>query len=63
MKNCWIKWEIIAKISDVYDEKYTKIKFNSNDELPLNKVIEIPRMIIVVRVVFQKNKNFIPKFS
>ena len=60
MKNCWIKSEIIAKISDVYDEKYTKIKFNSNDELSLNKVIEIPRMIIVVRVVFQKNKKFCP---
>ena len=60
MKNCWIKSEIIAKISDVYDEKYTKIKFNSNDELSLNKVIEIPRMIIVVRVVFQKNKKCYP---
>ena len=29
-----------------------KIKFNSDDELPLNKTIEIPSMIIVVRAVF-----------
>ena len=44
----WIKirdliWSI-TKSSDDYDEKYMKIKFNSNDELPLNKTIEIPSM-------------------
>ena len=27
----------ITKNSDYYDEKYMKIKFNSDDELPLNK--------------------------
>ena len=31
-----------------------KIEFNSNDELPLTKMIEIPSMIIVVRAVFLK---------
>ena len=34
------------KNSDDYDEKYMKIKFNSDDELPLNKRIEIPTMTI-----------------
>ena len=34
----------ITKSSDDYDEKYMKIKFNSGDELPLNKTIEIPNM-------------------
>ena len=29
-----------------------KIKFNSDDELPVNRTIEIPGMIIVVTVVF-----------
>ena len=29
----------ITKNSDYYDEKYMKIKFNSDDELPLNKTI------------------------
>ena len=34
-----------------------KIKFNSDDELPLDKMIEISTMIIVVRAVFhQSNK-------
>ena len=32
-----------------------KIKFNSNDELPLNKTIEIHSMTIVVRAVFREN--------
>ena len=38
-----------------------KIKFNWDDELPLNKTIEIGSMIIVVRAVFQE--NIIHKFS
>ena len=42
----------ITKMSDGYDEKYMKFKFNSDDELPLNKTIEIPSMTIVVRAVF-----------
>ena len=35
--------------------KNMKIKFNSDDELPLNKTVEVPSMIIVVRLVFHKN--------
>ena len=35
-----------------------KIKFNSNDELPLNKTIEIPTMIIVVKAVFHENNKY-----
>ena len=44
----------ITKDSDDYDEKCMKIKFNSDDELPLNKTIEIPIIIIVVRAIFHK---------
>ena len=32
-----------------------KIKFNSDDELPLNKLIEIPTITIVLRVVILEN--------
>ena len=35
-----------------------KIKFNSDDELPLKKIIEIPSMIIVVRAFFLKIAKF-----
>ena len=37
-----------------------KTKFNSADELPLNKVIEIPGMIIVVRTLFYENNKYYP---
>ena len=40
-----------------------KIKCNSDDELPLNKTIEIPSMTIVVRAIFRKITNIIHKFS
>ena len=40
-----------------------KIKFNSDDELPLNKAIEITSMIIAVRAVFHENKFYLHVFS
>ena len=47
-----------TKNSEDYDENYMKIKFNSDDELPLNKTIEIPIMIIVVGDSFHENKKY-----
>ena len=35
-----------------------KIKFDLDDELPLNKTIEIRSMIIVVRAVFHGNNKY-----
>ena len=35
-----------------------KIKFNQDDELPLNKMIEIPTITIVVRAVFHENNKY-----
>ena len=49
---------LIIKNSDDYDENYMKIKFNSDDELHLNKAIEITSMIIAVRAVFHENNKF-----
>ena len=34
-----------------------KIKLNSDDKLPVNKMIEIPIITIVVRAVFLKNNK------
>ena len=48
---------VITK-SDDYDEKYIKIKFDSDDELPLNKTIKIPIITIVVRAVFHENNKY-----
>ena len=38
-----------------------KIKFNLDDELPLNKAVEILSMIIVVRAVFHENNKHYPQ--
>ena len=40
-----------------------KIKFNPDDELPLNKTIEIPTMTIAVRVAFHENNKYYPQVS
>ena len=48
----------ITKNSDDYDEKYMKKKFNSCDKLSLNKIIEIPSLIIVGRAVFHENNKY-----
>ena len=61
MKNCRVKSDLIRSITKSwhdYDEKYMKIKFNSDDELPLNKMIKIPSMIIVARAVFHENNKY-----
>ena len=51
----------IIKNSDDYDEEYMKIKFSSDDELPLKKAIEIPSMIMVVRAIFLENNRYYPQ--
>ena len=61
MKNCGVKSEIQLDQwlkTDEYDEKYMKMKFNSDDELPLNKMIKIPSLIIVARAVFHENDKY-----
>ena len=51
----------MTKISDGYDKKYMKIKFNLDDELPLNEIMEIFSMIIFVRAVFHENSKYQPQ--
>ena len=35
-----------------------KIKFNMDDELPLNKTVEILSMVIFVRAIFYENRKY-----
>ena len=64
--NVWngIKSKIIAinggKEND-YGKVYTKIKFNSDDDLPLNKPLKFHAMTIIIRSVFEDGKLY-PKF-
>ena len=38
-----------------YGKNYMKIKFNSDDDLPLNKLLKFHAMIILVRSVFEED--------
>ena len=38
-----------------------KIKFNLDDEWPLNKTAEIPTVTIVVTAVFHENNKYYPQ--
>ena len=38
-----------------------KIKFNSDDNLPLNKVLKLHNSTIVVRSVFQEDNKYYPQ--
>ena len=57
--------EIIKKINDYnqpinYDDNYMKIKFNTDDNIPLNKIIYFPTITIVIRSVTQKDGKCYP---
>ena len=55
---------LIEKINDIpgdYDEKYMKIKFNSDDDLPLNKKLKLHNMTMAIRSVFQEDNKYYSK--
>ena len=39
-----------------------KIKFNSDDDLPLNRPLKFHMLTIVVRSVLQENNKYYPQF-
>ena len=43
-----------------FDDKYMKIKFNLDDDLPMGKILSRHNMTIVVRSVFQENNKYYP---
>ena len=49
---------LVTKKSDDYDQKYIKIKLDSDDKLPLKKTIDIPVMVIVVRNIFDEKSKY-----
>ena len=44
-----------------YGKDYMKIKFNSDDDLPLNKSLEFRLMTITVRHVIEEDGKFYPQ--
>ena len=44
-----------------YEKDYLKIKFNSDDDLPLNKFLISRLMTVTVRYVFEEDSKFYPQ--
>ena len=44
-----------------YKKDFIKIRFESDDDLPLGKILSIPSMIIVTRSVPQKYSKYYPQ--
>ena len=44
-----------------YEKDYMKIKFNSDDDLPLNKPLKFHNMIIIIRSVFEEDGKLYPQ--
>ena len=43
---------------DNYDENYMKIKFNSNDDLPLKKTLQLRDIVIIARFVCYEDSTY-----
>ena len=44
-----------------YKKHYMKIKYNSDDNLPLNKPLKFHNMTITIRSVFEKDGKLYPQ--
>ena len=59
--------EIKNKINDTkendYEKDYMKTKFNSDDDLPLNKQLKFHAVIIIIRSVFEEDSKLYPQVS
>ena len=44
-----------------YDKNYMRIKFESNDNLPTDKIVNMHSIVIIIRSVFAQNDQFYPQ--
>ena len=44
-----------------YGKDFRKARFESNDHLPLSKILNIPACIIILKSVFQEDNNYYPQ--
>ena len=50
-----------ANKSGKYEKDYMKIKFNSDVDLPLNKILKLHMLTISVRPVFEEDGKYYPR--
>ena len=63
--NIWksIRASIEENTDDIvqYDKNDMKIKFESNDNLPTDNIINMHQVTIIIRLVFQRGKELYPQ--
>ena len=58
LKELDIRITLKSNISDVYSHKRTKIKTNSDDELPPPKIWNMHNVVIVIKSIYVFDKKF-----
>ena len=57
--------ECIEKINNnklgEYDRDYMKIKFNPDDDIPLNKPLNCPTITVIIRNIFENDGKYYPQ--
>ena len=69
LKNCTELWDEIKNEIKIinggkegqYGKDFLKTKFDTDDDLLLNKLLKFPAMTIVVRSVFEDDGKFYPQ--
>ena len=44
-----------------YGKDFMKVKFNSDDNLPLNKMLKLHMLTVIVRSVFEEDGKYYPQ--
>ena len=62
-------WDAIKNLTKIiydkpgeYGKDFRKIKFNADDNLPLNKILQLHNLTVIVRSFFQEEKKNYPQF-
>ena len=57
----WVKFKKQMMIGLNIQKDYTKIKFNSDDNLPLNKPLKFYNMTVTIRCVISEDNKLYPQ--
>ena len=44
-----------------YDKNYMKIKFSPDDDIPLNKQLNVSTITVIIRSIFEKDGKYYPQ--
>ena len=47
--------------SGEYEKDYMKVNYNSDDDLPLSKILKLRMLTIIIRSVFEENGKYYPQ--